>query len=152
MGNSDYIDSVKHHSRFWRSWQVDKNLFGKIDAAIKEKKIFLNILKRYIKDLSKENRKGLKMAKRALAKFNTRDSTLIRDCSYNVARAWNTKVDYLLLDADHSEEGFMRNWIVWNPFIDNDGVILIQNVRGSFGDEIGTDWVIKQLLRDADFK
>lgn len=95
---------------------------------------------------------SLKIAKYSLTKFRDRDMIWLRDYSYNVAKIWNTKVDYLLLDADHSEEGFMRDWNAWSPFVNSNGVVLIQSVRTASGEETGTARVIKRLLKNTDFK
>ncbi|MFA5147355.1 MAG: polysaccharide deacetylase family protein [Candidatus Omnitrophota bacterium] len=94
---------------------------------------------------------SMKIAKHALGKFNDRDIVFIRDHSYNAVKSWSEKIDYLLIDANHFEEGFMKDWNAWSRFVADDGVVLVQSTKSPSGLMTGSGIAIRRLLADPGF-
>ncbi len=92
---------------------------------------------------------SLAILRRALAKLKDKDVTLLRDFSHNVAIKWQQKIDYLLIDGDHSERGFMQDWKDWNGFLEDDGVVIVQSIRTPEGAETGAGRIVRKLADDA---
>lgn len=93
---------------------------------------------------------SLKIAKRALRRFKGMDIALLRDYSFNVAKKWDTKIDYLLLDARHSEDSFLKDWNDWSRFLSDDGVILVQSTQSPDGHETGSGKAVRRLFEKPD--
>lgn len=61
MKGSSYLGSVKHHSSLWSKWQTDKELHKRIESVIEDRIAFPNLLKKYIRYLSKKEKSYLKI-------------------------------------------------------------------------------------------
>jgi predicted O-methyltransferase YrrM len=79
--------------------------------------------------------------------------TWIQKFSSDAARHWNTEIDFLLIDGDHSEPAVRRDWEEWSPFIVEGGVVLFHDARlfdgGWTTAEYGPVKLIDQLFRGS---
>lgn len=89
---------------------------------------------------------SLNIAKKTLSRFKDKDITIIRDSSQNVAKGWNARIDYLLMDGCNSEDAFIKDWGAWSGFVDEGGVVLIQSARSPSGLETGYTKAIRRLF------
>jgi hypothetical protein len=53
----------------------------------------------------------------------------IEEFSHAAARKWDTPIDFLLIDGDHSEEGVERDWYDWHPHVVDNGLIAFHDSR-----------------------
>jgi predicted O-methyltransferase YrrM len=51
------------------------------------------------------------------------------DYSSNVAKTWNTPLDFLFIDGDHSEAATLQDFQDWERFMQPHGVILFHDAR-----------------------
>jgi predicted O-methyltransferase YrrM len=53
----------------------------------------------------------------------------LREFSYDVAKNWNTPVDFVFIDGDHSEQACRRDFEDWSLHVQPGGVILFHDSR-----------------------
>jgi hypothetical protein len=53
----------------------------------------------------------------------------IEKFSHDAVKGWNTTLDFLLIDGDHSEAGVRRDWDEWSPFVQLGGVTVFHDAR-----------------------
>ncbi len=49
--------------------------------------------------------------------------------SFEAAKEWNTPIDLLFIDGDHSYEAVARDWEDWHRFVVPGGVVLLHDAR-----------------------
>jgi predicted O-methyltransferase YrrM len=49
--------------------------------------------------------------------------------SHDVAARWDTQVDVVFIDGDHSEQGCELDWSAWNRFVAPDGRVVFHDAR-----------------------
>lgn len=52
---------------------------------------------------------------------------IIKDYSYNVARKWKNKIDFLFLDGNHEYFEVLRDFIEWERFLVKGGIIIFHD-------------------------
>jgi predicted O-methyltransferase YrrM len=52
---------------------------------------------------------------------------ILRDTSDNVARNWQTEIDLLFIDGDHSYEGARKDWDLFSPFVRPFGSVIFHD-------------------------
>jgi predicted O-methyltransferase YrrM len=68
-------------------------------------------------------------AHRAVRSAGSARPVWIEAFSYDAVRDWNLRIDFLLIDGDHREEGVERDWKDWSPFVAPDGVVAFHDAR-----------------------
>jgi predicted O-methyltransferase YrrM len=68
-------------------------------------------------------------ARRAVSGPNQPTIHWIESFSYDAAMAWQTPIDFLLIDGDHSEAGVQQDWNDWHPHVKNDGIVAFHDAR-----------------------
>jgi predicted O-methyltransferase YrrM len=72
--------------------------------------------------------------------------------STDVAAQWDTNIDFLFLDGDHTEQGVWRDWNDWSRFVIPGGVVLFHDSRlfeqGWTEPRNGPVKVVNQLFRE----
>ena len=53
----------------------------------------------------------------------------IEKLSTEAVQTWNTPIDLLLIDGDHSKEGVQRDWDDWSRFVVPGGVVMFHDAR-----------------------
>jgi predicted O-methyltransferase YrrM len=53
----------------------------------------------------------------------------IEKFSHDAVKNWETPLDFLLIDGDHSEAGVRRDWEEWSPFVQPGGVAVFHDAR-----------------------
>jgi predicted O-methyltransferase YrrM len=53
----------------------------------------------------------------------------LRATSVQAARGWDTDIDFLFLDADHSYDAVRRDWSEWSPHVVRGGVVALHDAR-----------------------
>lgn len=53
----------------------------------------------------------------------------IEQFSSDAARNWNTPIDFLLIDGDHSEAAVRKDWEQWSRFVVPGGIVLFHDAR-----------------------
>jgi predicted O-methyltransferase YrrM len=49
--------------------------------------------------------------------------------SHDAVQNWDTPLDFLMIDGDHSEQGVQRDWDDWSPFVTPGGVVIFHDAR-----------------------
>lgn len=74
--------------------------------------------------------------------------------SHDAVRGWNTPIDLLFIDGDHSESGVERDWNDWSPFVNIGGVAIFHDARvfegGWVRPEYGPLKLVNRLFRDGE--
>lgn len=60
---------------------------------------------------------------------NNANVQFIGDFSYNAAKNWNAPIDFLFIDAEHSYEACLRDWLEWSPFVVPGGHVAFHDAR-----------------------
>jgi predicted O-methyltransferase YrrM len=68
-------------------------------------------------------------AKRVLSNTKNPRAFWIEAFSHAAAGKWNTPIDFLLIDGDHSEEAVERDWDDWHPHVVDNGIIAFHDSR-----------------------
>lgn len=68
-------------------------------------------------------------ARRAVNSAGAAPTYWIESFSQDAVRAWNSPIDFLLIDGDHREEAVERDWREWSPFVNGDGVVVFHDAR-----------------------
>lgn len=55
--------------------------------------------------------------------------TLVRGLSWDVAPAFDRRIDVLFIDADHRYEAVQRDWQQWSPKVKPGGIIALHDCR-----------------------
>lgn len=85
------------------------------------------------------------LARRHVARSKNGKAVFIKDYSFNVAKNWSQSIDYLFIDADHSEEAFERDFNDWIRFLSYDGVAIFHDAKPDSGSQVGL--VLNRLIR-----
>jgi predicted O-methyltransferase YrrM len=77
----------------------------------------------------------------------------LEDFSFNVVKTWNTPIDFLFIDGDHSYEGCRRDWNEWNQHVVKGGFVAFHDSRFFPGgwptEDTGSLRVVTELFRDT---
>jgi predicted O-methyltransferase YrrM len=65
----------------------------------------------------------------AVSDCQTASVVWIEQFSFDAVKSWNKPIDFLFIDGDHSEEGVMRDWIEWSPFVNSGGCVAFHDAR-----------------------
>jgi predicted O-methyltransferase YrrM len=68
----------------------------------------------------------------ALAEINRHPrgtASLIRRSSADAARDWNTPIDFLFIDGDHSWQGIREDWENWSRHVEPSGIVALHDSR-----------------------
>lgn len=72
--------------------------------------------------------------------------------SHYAAQGWDTPLDLLMIDGDHSEQGVQRDWGDWSPFVAPAGVVIFHDARifdrGWTTAEYGPVRLVDRLFRE----
>lgn len=68
-------------------------------------------------------------AHRAAATCSRGTVIWLEEFSFDVARRWNTFIDLLLIDGDHSLPGVRRDWEDWSRFVVPGGLAIFHDAR-----------------------
>ncbi|HEX4001816.1 MAG TPA: class I SAM-dependent methyltransferase [Candidatus Acidoferrales bacterium] len=49
--------------------------------------------------------------------------------SHEAVQGWDTQLDLLMIDGDHSEPAVQRDWDEWSPFVVPGGVVIFHDAR-----------------------
>lgn len=92
-------------------------------------------------------------ARRAVASCPRGEVVWIDSFSYDAARKWDTPVDLLVIDGDHSERGVQRDWDDWSRFVVPKGVVIFHDARifegGWTTPEYGPVRLVDRLFRSG---
>lgn len=73
----------------------------------------------------------LGIARREIARSRRGRFELIRATSADAARRWESPIDFLFIDGDHSYEGLREDWEGWASFIAPGGVVCLHDSRAT---------------------
>jgi len=68
-------------------------------------------------------------ARVAVSYCRTARVSWIERFSFDAVRGWDKPIDFLFIDGDHSEEGVMRDWREWSPFVKTGGRVAFHDAR-----------------------
>ena len=68
-------------------------------------------------------------AKRAVSAQEHPKIFWIESFSHEAVTSWNSPIDFLLIDGDHSESAVQRDWDDWHPHIASNGIIVFHDAR-----------------------
>jgi hypothetical protein len=68
-------------------------------------------------------------AHRAVGSVPRGKTVWIQSFSFEASRSWNTPIDLLLIDGDHTEKGVRRDWEEWSPFVAPEGIVILHDAR-----------------------
>jgi predicted O-methyltransferase YrrM len=68
-------------------------------------------------------------ARRTVATCSRGEVVWINEFSYDAAAKWDTAVDLLMIDGDHSDQGVQRDWDDWGRFVVPKGVAIFHDAR-----------------------
>jgi Methyltransferase domain len=68
-------------------------------------------------------------ARRAVESCSRGKVVWIEKFSFDSAGTWNSPVDLLMIDGDHSEGGVRRDWHDWNQFVTPGGLVIFHDAR-----------------------
>jgi hypothetical protein len=82
------------------------------------------------------------------------DVEVIVDTTHHVAQNWdrNVKIDYLHIDADHSLEGSLQDFLDYLPFMNSQGVITFHDTGGELPCAKAVELIKKQGFEVVNFK
>jgi hypothetical protein len=64
----------------------------------------------------------------------------IESFSFDAVSKWNSPIDFLFLDGDHSEEGVRKDWDGWHEFVIPGGVVVFHDAAIFEGGWPRQDW------------
>ena len=77
-------------------------------------------------------------------------ATWVQDYSFNVSSTWQTPIDFLFIDGDHSYEGCLKDWQEWSPFVVPQGIVVFHDARLFQNGWTKPDWgsvrVVNEIL------
>lgn len=59
--------------------------------------------------------------------------TIVRSTSEEAARAWQTPIDLLFIDGDHSYDGVKRDWDLFVPYVNPFGIVVFHDTAWEMG-------------------
>lgn len=93
------------------------------------------------------------VAHKRLSKVKNASVQWIQDFSYNVAKKWNSEIDFLFIDGDHTYEGCRTDWDDWHSFIKVGGCVAFHDSRffedGWTNEDTGSLRVVGELFRNS---
>jgi hypothetical protein len=83
--------------------------------------------------------------------------SFIHDYSYNVAKDWNQKIDYLFIDGSHIYEDVKQDFEQWLPFVVSGGIISLHDSAANRSNGQAPCWpgpskLADELLNDKRLK
>jgi len=54
--------------------------------------------------------------------------TVLEGYSYEFSKSWNKPINFLFIDADHSEDSVNRDYVEWSKFVIKGGFIAFHDV------------------------
>jgi predicted O-methyltransferase YrrM len=72
----------------------------------------------------------------------------IENFSFDAVRTWNTPIDLLLIDGDHSEKGVRQDWEDWSRFVIPGGIVIFHDARLFEGGWTNSDYGPVKLVND----
>ncbi len=79
-------------------------------------------------------------------KGNIEKVRIIKGVSWNIAKKWKRKIDFLFIDGDHRYQGFKRDFENWEPNVIVRGFILVHDTNFP-----GIAKAIKEILKQKRF-
>lgn len=70
-----------------------------------------------------------RVAHRAVGSVSRGKKVWIQSFSSEASLSWNTPIDLLLIDGDHTEEGVRRDWAEWSDFVVPGGIVIFHDAR-----------------------
>lgn len=93
-----------------------------------------------------------RVAHRAVGSCRRGTVRWIEEFSFDAVRAWNSPIDLLVIDGDHSENGVQRDWDDWSRFIAPGGVVIFHDAHifegGWTSPAYGPVKLVNNLFRD----
>jgi predicted O-methyltransferase YrrM len=68
-------------------------------------------------------------AHRAVERCGSGKVVWIESFSFDAVRTWNTPIDLLLIDGDHSENSVRQDWTEWSRFVVPGGIVIFHDAR-----------------------
>jgi predicted O-methyltransferase YrrM len=95
---------------------------------------------------------GYWIARLEIWRKRVRNIHLIRAFSYDAIKQFQSQIDFLFIDADHSREGVERDWSDWLPKLRTGGLIAMHDCRISSNSpiELGTMQFYRERLSKLD--
>jgi predicted O-methyltransferase YrrM len=91
-------------------------------------------------------------AHRAVASCPRGGVRWIEQFSFDAAKSWDSQIDLLMIDGDHSHAGVRRDWDDWSQFIVPGGVAIFHDARafegGWTGPSYGPVKLVNELFRE----
>ena len=81
-----------------------------------------------------------RVARRAVNSCGSGKAFWIQKFSHEAVVGWNTPIDLLFIDGDHSESGVERDWDDWSPFVKKGGVAIFHDARSFEGGWVRADY------------
>jgi predicted O-methyltransferase YrrM len=75
------------------------------------------------------------IAERELSRVRRAKARLIRQFSHEAATNWNSPIDFLFIDGDHSWDGISRDWSDWTAHVVAGGIVALHDSRPVTGRE-----------------
>jgi predicted O-methyltransferase YrrM len=75
----------------------------------------------------------LAIARREVARARRGRVRFERQRSEEAVAQWNSPIDFLFIDADHSWNGIARDWHGWTPFVTAGGIVALHDSRACEG-------------------
>jgi len=79
-------------------------------------------------------------AHRVVASCRNGRAVWIERFSFDAVKGWDSPIDFLFLDGDHSEEGVQKDWDSWHRFVVPGGVVVFHDAAVFPGGWPQPDW------------
>ena len=89
-----------------------------------------------------------RVARRAVGRCTRGRVVWIENFSFDAVPAWNTPIDLLLIDGDHTEKGVRRDWEDWSRFVVPGGTVIFHDARIFDGGWTSKDYGPVKLVDD----
>jgi predicted O-methyltransferase YrrM len=93
-----------------------------------------------------------KVARRTISRVRGANVEWIRSFSHDAARGWSQSIDFVFIDADHSEQACEQDWRDWSPWVSPGGVVLFHDSAQGPTSPAQPDWgpvkLVDRLLRN----
>jgi hypothetical protein len=89
-----------------------------------------------------------RVAHRAVRSIPRGKAVWIQRFSFEASQSWNTPIDLLLIDGDHTEEGVGQDWAEWSDHVAPGGVVLFHDARLFEGGWTSADYGPVKLVDD----
>ena len=87
-------------------------------------------------------------AHRAVESCHRGRAVWIDKFSGDAVRTWNSAIDLLMIDGDHTEDGVRKDWDAWNQFIVPGGLAIFHDARVFEGGWTNSDYGPVKLVDD----